>query len=311
MTGPNGHVCPSAPRHGRRTAPRPAPARGTHATPARRAHRGGGSGGGLRSPAHPPVRGPDGGRVPPRQPVRLRTVPSEALTAVQHVYSANETPYPPPGTSPTSPSRRNLPAPERRTALLAVTGAAVAVVAAAGFASRLYFLPTPRTGRGAAGRRTGERPGSRAADAAVDAAARRRDRAGVGPRRAPRPPRPRHPPHPAEVRHARRRRRRRDHSRPPAQSPAPTPTPTAAASLAPGQGSGRSSPPRPCAAVDRGHRTPTAPAPVVLYTGRADGTYSGQVEDAVRRYQWARGMDDKCGCAAATRASLEGETRTP
>jgi peptidoglycan hydrolase-like protein with peptidoglycan-binding domain len=50
-----------------------------------------------------------------------------------------------------------------------------------------------------------------------------------------------------------------------------------------------------------------------LYTGKADGTYSGQVEDAVRRYQWARGITgDKSGVyGAATRASLEGETRTP
>ncbi|MGW0798242.1 peptidoglycan-binding domain-containing protein [Streptomyces sp. NPDC002692] len=50
-----------------------------------------------------------------------------------------------------------------------------------------------------------------------------------------------------------------------------------------------------------------------LYNHRTDGVYSRQVEDAVRRYQWARGIrDDEPGVyGRATRASLEAETREP
>ncbi|MHA5054245.1 peptidoglycan-binding domain-containing protein [Streptomyces sp. SD15] len=50
-----------------------------------------------------------------------------------------------------------------------------------------------------------------------------------------------------------------------------------------------------------------------LYTGNTDGSYSNQVEDAVRRYQWARGItaDEQGVYGAATRASLEAETTEP
>ncbi|WP_317633458.1 peptidoglycan-binding domain-containing protein [Streptomyces sp. HUAS TT20] len=50
-----------------------------------------------------------------------------------------------------------------------------------------------------------------------------------------------------------------------------------------------------------------------LYIGDADGTYSVQVEDAVRRYQLARAIDsDEPGVyGAATRALLEKETPEP
>jgi peptidoglycan hydrolase-like protein with peptidoglycan-binding domain len=86
--------------------------------------------------------------------------------------------------------------------------------------------------------------------------------------------------------------------------------------LAPGQGSTGD---QPAQTLRRGDQGPEVTElqlrlrQLSLYTGRADGTYSGQVEDAVRRYQWARGItDDKSGVyGAATRASLEGETRTP
>ncbi|MEU9291459.1 peptidoglycan-binding protein [Streptomyces sp. NPDC048275] len=50
-----------------------------------------------------------------------------------------------------------------------------------------------------------------------------------------------------------------------------------------------------------------------LYVGTTDGSYSNQVEDAVRRYQWARGItaDEQGVYGAATRASLEAETTEP
>jgi peptidoglycan hydrolase-like protein with peptidoglycan-binding domain len=50
-----------------------------------------------------------------------------------------------------------------------------------------------------------------------------------------------------------------------------------------------------------------------LYTGKTDGNFNNQVEDAVRRYQWARGItaDEQGVYGGATRASLEAETAEP
>lgn len=52
---------------------------------------------------------------------------------------------------------------------------------------------------------------------------------------------------------------------------------------------------------------------VNLYLGAADGDYSRQVEDAVRTYQWSRGIhaDEPGVYDAATRAKLESETSEP
>ncbi|MEV7344240.1 peptidoglycan-binding domain-containing protein [Streptomyces sp. NPDC093544] len=52
---------------------------------------------------------------------------------------------------------------------------------------------------------------------------------------------------------------------------------------------------------------------LALYIGEADGDYNGQVEDAVTRYQWARGITaDELGVyGRTTRASLEAETSEP
>lgn len=50
-----------------------------------------------------------------------------------------------------------------------------------------------------------------------------------------------------------------------------------------------------------------------LYNGQADGTFSGEVEDALRNYQWSRGTtSDGLGVyGPATRKALESETNTP
>ncbi|MFE1339714.1 peptidoglycan-binding protein [Streptomyces sp. NPDC058733] len=50
-----------------------------------------------------------------------------------------------------------------------------------------------------------------------------------------------------------------------------------------------------------------------LYTGEANGIFNGQVESALRNYQWARGVtNDGLGVyGPQTRRSLESETRTP
>lgn len=248
--------------------------------------------------------------------VRLRTVPSEALTAVQHVdsaNSANEPPYPPPASFPEEPPRRR-----RRTALLAVTGAAVAVVAAAGFASGLFSYDAPARERALPDdvrasvpdpsptpTSPSPRPGSGSGSAPESAAP---PTTTTKTTTAPSPS-PSGSPSPSAS---------ATRSQPPTSSPTPTPTPTptAAASLAPGQGSTGDQPTQTLRRGDRGDEVTELQLrlrQLSLYTGQSDGTYSRQVEDAVRRYQWARGITgDKSGVyGAATRASLEGETRTP
>ncbi|MEN1885100.1 peptidoglycan-binding domain-containing protein [Streptomyces mirabilis] len=247
--------------------------------------------------------------------MRLRTVPSEALTAVQHVYSANETPYPPPEPAPL-PLSEEPPRRRRRTALLAVTGAAVAVVAAAGFASGLFSYDAPARDRALPDDVRASVPDPSPTPPSTPPSPSPRSSSESAPEGTTSPTTTAPPSPSGSPTRSASASATRSQPPAPAQSPAPTPTPTAAASLAPGQGSTGD---QPAQTLRRGDQGPEVTElqlrlrQLSLYTGRADGTYSGQVEDAVRRYQWARGItDDKSGVyGAATRASLEGETRTP
>ncbi|MFE2465918.1 peptidoglycan-binding domain-containing protein [Streptomyces mirabilis] len=253
--------------------------------------------------------------------MRLRTVPSEALTAVQHVYSANETPYPPPEPAPL-PLSEEPPRRRRRTALLAVTGAAVAVVAAAGFASGLFSYDAPARNRALPDDVRASVPDPSPTPTSTPTSASPRSGSGSAPEgvtspTTTAPPSPGGSPTRSASASASATATR---SQPPAPAqsptPTPTPTPTAAASLAPGQGSTGD---QPAQTLRRGDQGPEVTElqlrlrQLSLYTGRADGTYSRQVEDAVRRYQWARGITgDKSGVyGTPTRASLESETQTP
>ncbi|GAX49833.1 peptidoglycan-binding domain-containing protein [Streptomyces olivochromogenes] len=251
--------------------------------------------------------------------MRLRTVPPEALTAVQHVdsaNSANQPPYPPPASFPEEPPRRR-----RRTALLAVTGAAVAVVAAAGFASGLFSYDAPARDRALPDDVRASVPDPSPTPTSAPPSPSSRSGSGSAPEGATSPtttattttPSPSSSASPSPSASATATATR---SQSPTPSPSSTPTPTAAASLAPGQGSTGD---QPAQTLRRGDRGPEVTElqlrlrQLSLYTGKSDGTYSRQVEDAVRRYQWARGITgDKSGVyGAATRASLEGETQTP
>ncbi|MFF7879995.1 peptidoglycan-binding protein [Streptomyces sp. NPDC020794] len=249
--------------------------------------------------------------------MRLRTVPSEAATAAGHVDSGNEPPYPPPAPFLEEPPRRR-----RRTALLAVTGAAVAVVAAAGFASGLFSYDAPARDRAlpddVRASVPDPSPTPTSASASAPSSPSSRSDSGSAPEGATSPtatattappPSPSGSPSPSASASATR-------SQPPTPSPSSTPTPTAAASLAPGQGSTGDQPAQTLRRGDKGSEVTELQLrlrQLSLYTGKADGTYSGQVEDAVRRYQWARGIrgDESGVYGAATRTSLEGETRTP
>lgn len=101
----------------------------------------------------------------------------------------------------------------------------------------------------------------------------------------------------------------------PSQSPE---SPAATGSAAPGQGTSPSNG-QLSATLRRGDRGPEVTElqlrlrQLFLYNSKADGSYSRQVEDAVRRYQWARGItsDEQGVYGRATRASLESETREP
>nr|WP_248296618.1 peptidoglycan-binding domain-containing protein [Streptomyces sp. S1D4-11] len=249
--------------------------------------------------------------------MRLRTVASEAATAARHVDSGNEPPHPPPLPLSEEPPRRR-----RRTALLAVTGAAVAVVAAAGFASGLFSYDAPARDRALPDdvRASVPDPSPTSTSTPAPSSPSSRSDSGSAPEGATSPttrattttappPSPSGSPSPSASASATR-------SQPPTPSPSSTPTPTAAASLAPGQGSTGDQPAQTLRRGDKGSEVTELQLrlrQLSLYTGKADGTYSGQVEDAVRRYQWARGIrgDESGVYGAATRTSLEGETRTP
>lgn len=254
--------------------------------------------------------------------MRLRTVPPEAaatirLAAVRDADSGNGTPYPPPEPPP-SPLAEEPPRRRRRTALLVVTGAAVAVVAAAGFASGLFSYDTPaRDGALPDDVRASVPEASSTPTSVPPSPSSRSDSGSIpGPGASPTatataapPPSPSESPSPSTSTAS---------TRPsdPSQSPTPTTTPTVAASLAPDQGSAGD---QPAQTLRRGDRGPEVAdlqlrlRQLSLYTGDADGRYSGRVEDAVRRYQWARGItgDESGVYGAATRTSLENETTTP
>ncbi|MET8566994.1 peptidoglycan-binding domain-containing protein [Streptomyces sp. NPDC004783] len=98
----------------------------------------------------------------------------------------------------------------------------------------------------------------------------------------------------------------------PSRSPEPTPTTPSTPALAPDPGSGGGTLRR----GDRGSEVTELQqrlAQLHLYTGDVNGNYNRQVEDAVHRYQWARGItDDPSGVYGdSTRDSLESETTDP
>ncbi|MFJ9866068.1 peptidoglycan-binding protein [Streptomyces sp. NPDC101165] len=193
----------------------------------------------------------------------------------------------------------------RRTVLLSVAGAAIAVVAAAGMASGLFSYHPPARDRAAQQVRPSvpetTAPGTSSAPAAP-----------ASPHSSAPPASPSPDPTPT----------------PTATSASPTPTPTRSQSPSP------SASPTPSAtAKGTPNAAPTASAPVLqrgdkgpevtelqlrlkqlnLYDDDANGVFTRPVEDAVRTYQWARGLtDDPLGVyGPATRESLESETTEP
>ncbi|WP_406168449.1 peptidoglycan-binding protein [Streptomyces sp. NBC_00996] len=240
--------------------------------------------------------------VPSDATVRLGAVSSEPRAADVHLFQERS---PEPG-PPAVPDERSRPRHRRRTAVLGVAGAVVAVVAAAGIASGLFSYDTPV--------RDGALPEDvRASVPEVSSAT-----ASVAPSEsatasAPAAPAPSHSASPSPSAS------RSSASATPSPSATPTQTPTTASATGSVEPTRDGSDERRVQTLQRGDRGPEVTElqlrlrQLSLYMGSDDGNYDNQVENVVRRYQWARGItDDEQGVyGAATRTSLESETTEP
>ncbi|WP_405858991.1 peptidoglycan-binding protein [Streptomyces sp. NBC_01515] len=202
-----------------------------------------------------------------------------------------------------SPRRRN-----RRTVLLAVTGAVVAVAAVAGFASGMFSYETPSRDEAApqdvrASVPTPSKSGAPATPSATGSTS-------AQPTSASPTPSPSETPSPTAS------------STPSATASSSanaskTPTPTTTASTASATNRQSSSTPNPV--LQRGDEGPEVTelqlrlTQLRLYTGPDNGIFDKQVQTSVRTYQVARGItSDTLGVyGAATRARLESETTEP
>ncbi|MEW2051659.1 peptidoglycan-binding domain-containing protein [Streptomyces sp. NPDC005476] len=201
----------------------------------------------------------------------------------------------------------------RRTLLVAAAAAAVAVVAAAGFASGLFTYEKPT--------RDGAAPED--VRAAVPDASTSAPSASVTASRSASPPASEDSPSPSESESPSPSASRTSAS--PSASPSaeagPTATPTArvTGSLAPGNGAANQDDSTEVVVLRRGDKGAEVTElqqrlhQLFLYNGQADGSFTGEVEDALRNYQWSRGTtEDGMGVyGQLTRARLESETQQP
>ncbi|WP_190219309.1 peptidoglycan-binding domain-containing protein [Streptomyces griseosporeus] len=209
----------------------------------------------------------------------------------------------------------------RRTVLLGVSGAVVGVVAAAGLASGLFSYDTPSRGAAAgedvraavpesstsaAEERTASPTAGRSASAAASESAS--PSASASASADPASPSPSASSASPSASSA---------SRSPSRSAEPTvsaATLTATETGSPDDGRYADGP-----VLRRGDRGPEVVElqlrlrQLYLYNGDANGNFNGQVEDALRNYQWARGVrSDELGVyGPETRRMLESETREP
>ncbi|MFE9673077.1 peptidoglycan-binding protein [Streptomyces sp. NPDC006259] len=198
----------------------------------------------------------------------------------------------------------------RRTLLIASTGAAVAVIAAAGFASGMFSYESPSRDQAAP-------EGVRAAvpDTSTSAAV-----ASPSASRSASPSASSASPSPSESASASPSATESSASASPSRTTEPSPsapTTQVTGSLAPGNGaeggSGEGT------VLRRGDRGPEVTElqlrlrQLYLYNDEADGTFSSRVEEALRNFQWSRGIQgDPLGeYGSATRTSLERETKEP
>ncbi len=201
----------------------------------------------------------------------------------------------------------------RRGALIAASGAVVAVLGAAGWASGLFSYETPSRDTAApddvrasvpdaSPEASSAEPSSEDPSASPSASASTSESPSASASASGSPS-------------------------PSASSSAPSASATAEPSVTPSAGGASSAPavaPEPEEPVDtapvlrRGDRGPEVVElqqrlrMVWLYQGDTDGWYSRRVEEAVRHYQWSRGIHEELGVyGPQTRSRLESETGTP
>ncbi|MFH0175569.1 peptidoglycan-binding protein [Streptomyces cacaoi] len=200
----------------------------------------------------------------------------------------------------------------RRTLLIATTAAVVAVVAAAGFASGLFTYEKP-TRDGA----TPEDVRAAVPDASTSAAS-----ASASPSRSASPSASEASPSPSESESP--SPSASESSASPSASPSAdagqaTPTALVTGSLAPGNGADNDDDSTDAVVLKRGDKGAEVTElqlrlrQLFLYNGEADGTFTSEVEDALRNYQWSRGTtEDGMGIyGTLTRTRLESETTEP
>ncbi|WP_279329389.1 peptidoglycan-binding domain-containing protein [Streptomyces sp. OS603R] len=201
----------------------------------------------------------------------------------------------------------------RRGALIAASGAVVAVLGAAGWASGLFSYETPS-------RDTAAPDDVRASVPDASPEAPSAEPSSEGPSASPSASASTSESPSASASAS-------GSPSPSASSSAPSASATAEPSVTPSAGGASSAPavaPEPEEPVDtapvlrRGDRGPEVVElqqrlrMVWLYQGDTDGRYSRRVEEAVRHYQWSRGIHEELGVyGPQTRSRLESETATP
>jgi hypothetical protein len=200
----------------------------------------------------------------------------------------------------------------RRTLLLAATGAVVAVVAAAGFASGLFSYEKP----------TRDAAAPEDVRAAVPDTSPSASSASPSASPSPSPAESSASPSPSESESASPSPSPSSAAPSPSRSAEPSPSaPTARAtgSLSPENGADTILPGPQETALRRGDRGAEVTelqlrlSQLFLYDDEADGEFTEEVENALRNYQWSRGIqDDEPGVyGAVTRERLESETKEP
>ncbi|OQR65356.1 hypothetical protein B6E66_03200 [Streptomyces maremycinicus] len=281
-------------------------------------------------PAVPDVPGVPGGAAVPG-------VPADATMPLRAVHPAGPAPDrtaalpTPPMSSASEPSTTDLSlfeAPDadvlhpddeepdrprrRRTLLIATTASVVAVVAAAGFASGLFTYEKP-TRDGAAPQDVRAAVPDVSTSAASASASPSRSASPSASEASPSPSESESPSPSASESTA------SPSASPSADAGQATPTARVTGSLAPGDGTDDEDDPGEAVVLRRGDKGAEVTElqlrlrQLFLYNGEADGTFSGQVEDALRNYQWSRGTTgDGMGVyGPLTRARLESETAEP
>ena len=198
----------------------------------------------------------------------------------------------------------------RRTVLLGAGGAVVAVLAAAGLASGLFAYEAPS-------RETALPKDVRPSVPAPSTTEASQEPSPTGAPTRSAPP-PAAPPSPTESSSPSPSPSRSSASPTPSRSAEPTTPPSSPAATGPQNGSAAELAPAP-PTLRRGDRGPEVTelelrlTQLGLYTREAKGTYNEGVEDAVSRYQWARGIqpEDYGVYDLATREKLESETVEP